>query len=96
MQTPGICPENRSSRPIWNYIPTGGAVSFRDEAINVSDGVFIINYIFKGGPASYPVFAGDANCDQSVNIADAVHLINYIFKGGNKPCCCVLCGDECQ
>lgn len=67
----------------------------RDETVNVGDAVFIINYVFKGGPASYPIYASDANCDQSVNIGDTVYLINYIFKGGNKPCCCVLCGDEC-
>lgn len=67
----------------------------RDEAVNVGDAVFIINYVFKGGPASYPIYASDANCDQSVNIGDTVYLISYIFKGGNKPCCCVLCGDEC-
>jgi len=68
----------------------------RDEIVNIGDAVFIINYVFKGGPESYPVYASDANCDQSVNIGDTVYLINFIFKGGNKPCCCSLCGDECQ
>jgi len=68
----------------------------RDEAINVADAVHIINYVFKGGPEPYPIYAGDANCDKSVNVADAVYIINFVFKGGNKPCCCELCGDECR
>jgi len=51
-----------------------------DRTINLADGVFVINYIFKGGPAPDPLEGGDANCDGAVNLADAVHLINYIFK----------------
>ena len=58
-----------------------------DATINLADAVFLINYVFKSGPAPEPLEAGDANCDGSVNLADAVHLINYVFKGGPEPCC---------
>jgi hypothetical protein len=61
-----------------------------DETINVADAVFIISYIFKGGPAPDPLCVADANGDGTVNIADAVYLITYIFKGGPPPvedCC---------
>ena len=58
-----------------------------DEAINVADAVFLINYIFKSGPAPDPLQAGDANCDGGTDVADAVYLINYVFKGGPEPCC---------
>ena len=54
--------------------------------INISDAVFLIAYIFGGGPAPNPLSAGDANCDGSVNISDAVYLISYIFGGGPAPC----------
>ena len=57
-----------------------------DEAINVGDAVFVINYAFKGGAAPNPLFTGDANCDASVNVGDAVYLINFAFKGGPAPC----------
>ncbi len=57
-----------------------------DEAINVGDPVFIISFIFKGGPAPDPEIAGDANCDTALNIGDAVYLINHVFKGGAAPC----------
>lgn len=57
--------------------------------INVGDAVFLINYIFKGGPAPQPVCIGDANGNGDVNVGDAVFLIAYIFSGGPPPleCC---------
>ena len=58
-----------------------------DGAISVADAVYVINYVFKGGPAPRPLQAGDANCGGSTDLADAVYLINYIFKGGPQPCC---------
>jgi hypothetical protein len=58
-----------------------------DGDVNVADAVYLISYIFKGGPPPNPLEAGDANCDGDVNIGDAVHLINYIFKGGPPPGC---------
>ncbi len=58
-----------------------------DEDINIGDAVFLINHIFKGGPAPEPVDAGDANCDGALNIGDAVYLVEYIFRGGPPPAC---------
>jgi len=61
-----------------------------DEAANLADAVYIINYVFKGGPAPDPLCVADANDDDAVNLADAVHLVNYVFKGGPppaEPCC---------
>lgn len=57
-----------------------------DLSINIADAVFLINHIFKGGPAPNPLLAGDANDDTFVNIGDAVYLINRVFKGGPPPC----------
>jgi hypothetical protein len=54
--------------------------------INISDAVYLISYIFGGGPAPEPVVSGDADCNQIVNISDAVYLIAYIFGGGPAPC----------
>jgi M6 family metalloprotease-like protein len=54
--------------------------------VNISDAVYLINYIFAGGPAPNPQAAGDADCNGFVNISDAVYLINYIFGGGPAPC----------
>jgi hypothetical protein len=57
-----------------------------DQIVNISDVVYVISYIFSGGPAPSPFMAGDANCDMIVNISDAVYLIAYIFSGGPAPC----------
>lgn len=58
----------------------------RDKKLSVSDVVYLINYLFKGGPPPSPFVAADANCDTQVSIADVVYLINYLFKGGKAPC----------
>ncbi|MEZ5359994.1 MAG: FG-GAP-like repeat-containing protein [Candidatus Zixiibacteriota bacterium] len=57
-----------------------------DRSVNIGDAVFLIQYVFSGGPAPEPIESGDVNCDTSVNIGDAVYLINYIFKSGPNPC----------
>ncbi len=58
----------------------------RDGAVDVSDAVYLVQYIFAGGPAPVPVAAGDVNCDGSIDISDAVYLIGYIFSSGPAPC----------
>jgi hypothetical protein len=58
-----------------------------DGTVNIGDAVYIISYVFKGGPAPEPLEAGDANCDLDVNIGDAVFIISYVFKGGPPPGC---------
>jgi hypothetical protein len=58
-----------------------------DGTINSSDVVFLINYLFKNGPAPDPLWLGDCNCDELINSSDVVYLINYLFKGGPSPGC---------
>ena len=58
-----------------------------DGNIDVGDAVYLITYVFRGGPPPDPIEAGDANCDSDCNVGDAVFLISYIFKGGPEPGC---------
>ncbi len=58
----------------------------RSNSVDVSDVVYLIQYIFAGGAAPNPLLAGDADCSSSIDISDAVYLINYIFGGGPSPC----------
>jgi hypothetical protein len=61
-----------------------------DGGVNVGDAVYVINYVFKGGPPPDPECLGDANNDGNTNVGDAVYLIAYVFKGGPAPleeCC---------
>ncbi len=63
-----------------------------DGTVNIGDAIFVINYVFKGGPAPDPLCSADANGDGPVNVGDAVYLINFIFNGGPAPIdpCCSL------
>jgi hypothetical protein len=58
-----------------------------DGKMNLTDVIYLVNYLFKGGYAPFPYIRGDANCDGHVTVADVVYLINYLFKGGPKPAC---------
>ncbi|MCK5128014.1 MAG: dockerin type I repeat-containing protein [candidate division Zixibacteria bacterium] len=58
-----------------------------DGQTNIGDAVYIIDWIFKGGPDMPCMSQGDANYDGSANAGDAIYLINYAFKGGPPPLC---------
>lgn len=68
--------------------PTGPVCGDADGnlTVTISDVVYLITYIFAGGPAPSPLSSGDADCNSIVNISDAVYLISYIFSGGPAPC----------
>jgi hypothetical protein len=58
-----------------------------DGVIDISDVVYLLNYLFVGGPAPVPLAAGDANSDGVVDASDLVYLLNYLFVGGPPPRC---------
>ena len=58
-----------------------------DDVVDVGDVVYVINYLFKSGPAPKTIQAADTNCDSIVDVGDVVYLINYLFKGGLPPVC---------
>jgi hypothetical protein len=57
-----------------------------DGSHSVADVVYLVSYVFKGGPSPAPIESGDANCDGEINVGDAVYLLNNIFRGGPQPC----------
>jgi Dockerin type I domain len=68
-------------------IPVGFAGDPNGDGLtNVGDVVYLVNYIFKSGPAPDPLLNSDANCDGKINIGDCVYLINFVFKSGPRPC----------
>lgn len=54
--------------------------------VDIDDAVFLIAYIFSGGPAPVPPESGDADCSGETDIDDVVFIIAYIFSGGPIPC----------
>ena len=57
-----------------------------DGEITIADVVFLINYLYKDGPAPDPLELGDVNCDDVIDIGDVVYLIDYLYQGGPPPC----------
>ncbi|UCD94945.1 MAG: SBBP repeat-containing protein [Candidatus Zixiibacteriota bacterium] len=58
-----------------------------DEAINILDVTYIVNYLYKEGPEPDPIEVADANGDGNINILDVTHLVNYLYKNGPDPIC---------
>jgi lysophospholipase L1-like esterase len=55
-------------------------------SVDIDDVVFLILFIFGGGPAPIPLISGDADCSGVSDIDDVVYLITWIFAGGPVPC----------
>ncbi|MFH1360983.1 MAG: glycoside hydrolase family 2 TIM barrel-domain containing protein [Candidatus Omnitrophota bacterium] len=60
----------------------------RMENIDLDDVVYLIAYIFVGGPQPLPYKIGDVECSGSIDLDDVVYLIAYIFTGGPAPMVC--------
>jgi hypothetical protein len=74
---------------------TGGGIDIRrgfirgdankDDGVDISDPVFLLDYTFKGGRAPPCMDGADANNDTRIDISDSIWLLNYLFKGGPQP-----------
>ena len=59
----------------------------KDSKRNLTDIIFLVNYIFKGGAAPNPAEIGNVNCSAGLpNLTDIIYMVNYVFKGGQAPC----------
>ncbi len=85
-----ICRRALTAAEILNEYLRVGFVACGDadgsRQVDITDAVFLINYIFGGGaPPPKPVSA-DVTCNGRIDITDAVYLINYFFANGAVPC----------
>ena len=55
-----------------------------DGSINILDIVYLIRYLYKGGPAPDP-YAGDVDSNGAINLLDITYLINYLYRDGPPP-----------
>ena len=53
--------------------------------LNITDGVFVLNYLFLGGPEPPCQDAADSDDNGQLNITDGVRILNYLFLGGPAP-----------
>jgi hypothetical protein len=56
-----------------------------DGAANITDGIYILNYLFLGGPGPTCMESADPNDDGTINITDGIYVLNYLFLGGPAP-----------
>jgi hypothetical protein len=59
-----------------------------DSTITSSDVVYLVNFVFKGGPQPLANYrSGDVDCNGQINSSDVIRLVNYVFKSGEVPEC---------
>jgi hypothetical protein len=67
--------------------PTMKQADITDDGVfDISDILFLLNYLFKNGPAPKPLQNANVNCDDTINIGDVVYLVNYVYRNGPPPC----------
>lgn len=54
--------------------------------ITLSDLLFLVKYLYKGGPSPPESYLADTNCDGVTNIVDIIVEVNYLFQRGPMPC----------
>lgn len=52
-----------------------------DFKINLSDVIYLANYLLKGGPAPKSLLSADVFCDSHIDLIDVIWLANYLIKG---------------
>ncbi len=70
-----------------------------DGEVDLTDGIFLLEYLFTAGTAPACPDSADANDDGQVNISDIVRMIFHLFAGQGLPepagsCGLDLTGDE--
>jgi len=79
-------------RPVLN---TGGGVDIRrgfirgdgnkDDVVDLSDPIYLLDWIFRGMPPPPCLEAANANNDSIIDLSDPIWLLQYLFKGGPPP-----------
>ena len=52
---------------------------------DITDGVFILNYLFLGSRVPECLDAADSDDSGTVDLSDAIRILNYLFLGGGAP-----------
>jgi hypothetical protein len=80
---------------LWPGFPSlrNGDVN-ADGDIDLSDGIYLLSWLYLGGPEPAPIACeaaysnvrgGDANVDGGVDLSDALRVLNFLFAGDRAP-----------
>ena len=56
-------------------------------SINILDGFFIIQYLYRFGPAPDPLESADMDNRPGINLLDYTYLVAHLYRGGPPPNC---------
>jgi len=56
-----------------------------DSGVDLGDALYIVNWLFAGGPMPSCMDSSDTNDDGGVDISDTIYLLNYLFVSGPFP-----------
>ena len=56
--------------------------------ITVSDLVYLVSFMFSGGPAPLDMATADFGDDGSADITDLIYIVEYMFRDGPPPPAC--------
>ncbi len=56
-----------------------------DGAIDITDAVFTLAFLFTGGSPPACAAASDANSDRTIDLTDVVYTLGHLFLGGPPP-----------
>ena len=93
----GALPDTPSVEYGWGRVDAFRAIlsisrgdANNDYTVDMSDLVWLVDYMFTGGPAPFPSeLLADMDCSGDVDNSDLVYLADYMFTGGPlpiKPC----------
>ncbi len=74
---------------IWAQVGPGPQPgdSNQDGRLNIADPLFILRYLFAGGPAPFCRQTSDVDCDRALGIGDAMAILGMLFAGKPLPGC---------
>jgi hypothetical protein len=53
---------------------------------DITDVIFLLNYLFKNGKKPGYPYQADVNCDSRINVSDLIQLYRYLFQNGRPLC----------
>ena len=54
-------------------------------AVQLTDGIFILNFLFIGGGAPACFDSADADNNGAVQLTDGIYILNFLVLGGAAP-----------
>jgi hypothetical protein len=85
---------NDPDMPSWN-LPVNltvaswvcGDIDASGSGPDIGDLVYLVDYMFNGGPPPPNLDAASIDGEPGINISDLVYLVDYMFNGGPAPVC---------